>query len=77
MGAGLSMPAPTFPHLVQFFSQLGAREVGESAGSVGVCDPPANDHQWSVAVAAVSGDVTITEAHNGGTISDVCSTFAQ
>ncbi len=45
-------------------------------GTEGVCDFP-EDHQWSVAVAAVAGDVTITEAHDAGTTSDVCSTFAQ
>ena len=55
--------------------QLGAREVGESAGSVGVCDPKANDHQWSVDIPAVAGDVTITEAHNAANTVDVCTTF--
>ncbi len=44
-------------------------------GTAGVCDPKANDHQWNVAIAAVAGDVTITEAHNAANTVDVCSTF--
>ncbi|MFB3111098.1 MAG: hypothetical protein ACE10G_03605, partial [Gemmatimonadales bacterium] len=47
-----------------------------NGGTVGVCDPKAIDHQWNVAVAAVAGDVTITEAHNAGNTADVCPTFA-
>ncbi len=45
-------------------------------GTAGVCDPKANDHQWSVAIAAVAEDVTITEVHNAANTVDVCSTFA-
>ena len=44
-------------------------------GTVGVCDPPANDHQWSVAIPAVAGDVTIHESHDAATLGDVCATF--
>ena len=44
-------------------------------GTEGVCDPPAIDHQWNVAVPAVAGDVNILEPHNGATVTDVCSTF--
>jgi hypothetical protein len=44
-------------------------------GTEGVCDPEANDHQWIVAIAAVEGDVTITEAHNAANTGDVCDTF--
>ena len=44
-------------------------------GTVGVCDPKANDHQWNVAIAAVAGDVTITESHNAANTVDVCTTF--
>ena len=44
-------------------------------GTAGVCDPKANDHQWNVAIPAVEGDVTITEAHNPANTVDVCSTF--
>jgi len=44
-------------------------------GTVGVCDPPANDHQWNVAIPAVAGDVTITESHNAANTVDVCTTF--
>lgn len=42
----------------------------------GVCDPPANDHQWNIAVAAPSADVTITETHDASATMDVCATFA-
>ena len=45
-------------------------------GTLGVCDPTANDHQWKVTIAAVSADVAITEAHIPATVVDVCSTFA-
>ena len=44
-------------------------------GTAGVCDFP-EDHQWNVAIAAVTGDVTRTETHDASTISDVCATFA-
>ena len=44
-------------------------------GTAGVCDFP-EDHQWSVAIPTVAADVTVTEAHDGSTISDVCSTFS-
>jgi hypothetical protein len=39
----------------------------------GECNPPANDHQWSVAVAA--GVTTFTDVHRPLSIQDVCSTF--
>ena len=45
-------------------------------GAMGVCDPKAIDHQWSVAIAAVAGDVTIAEVHNATNTVDVCTTFA-
>ncbi len=41
-------------------------------GTVGQCDAPAIDHQWRVAVPAVTGDAEITEGHDGATITDVC-----
>jgi hypothetical protein len=44
-------------------------------GTAGVCDPPANDHQWAVAIGAVTGDVDLTEGHDPANTSDVCSTF--
>ncbi len=47
-----------------------------NGGTVGVCDPKAIDHQWNVAIAAVTGDVTIAEVHSGATTVDVCTTFA-
>ena len=43
-------------------------------GTVGVCDPKGNDHQWNVASPAITGDVTITEAYNATNTTDVCST---
>jgi hypothetical protein len=46
-----------------------------SAGTLGVCDPPANDHQWNVAVPAVSADVTLSESHDPQSIDEVCATF--
>ncbi len=45
-------------------------------GTVGVCDPKAIDHQWNVAIAAVTGDVTIVEVHDAANTVDVCTTFA-
>lgn len=45
-------------------------------GTVGVCDATSTDHQWNVALGVVSGDVTMTEAHSGATLTDVCSTFS-
>ena len=69
------------------FTSLGLLEEGEAyqvhywidsnfgGGTVGTCDPKANDHQWSVAIPAVAGDVTITEAHNAANTVDVCTTF--
>jgi len=44
-------------------------------GTAGVCDPRANDHQWSVALASVSNDVTRTESHDPASTEDVCTTF--
>ncbi len=44
-------------------------------GTAGVCDAPSIDHQWSVAVATVQADVSITELHNAATVTDVCATF--
>ncbi len=44
-------------------------------GTVGVCDPTMNDHQWSVPVPAASADLTLTESHDAGALTDVCTTF--
>jgi len=44
-------------------------------GSAGTCDPQSNDHQWSVALGSVDGDVTHTEDHAPGEMSGVCDTF--
>ena len=45
-------------------------------GIAGACDPTENDHQWNVAVAAVTADVTIAEVHDAANTVDVCTTFA-
>jgi hypothetical protein len=37
------------------------------------CDPPANDHQWSVAIPA--GQTTFTDVHRPLATQDVCGTF--
>ena len=44
-------------------------------GTEGVCDPPAIDHQWIVAIPAVMGDVNLVVSHDDATVTDVCSTF--
>ena len=38
----------------------------------GTCTPPPGDHGWSVAIPAVSGDVTINETHNTSFDPGVC-----
>lgn len=44
-------------------------------GTLGVCDPEANDHQWSVELLAVANDVNFTTAHQPALTEDVCPTF--
>jgi hypothetical protein len=44
-------------------------------GTAGVCDPKANDHQWSVELLSVSNDVTWTASHEPALTEDVCSSF--
>jgi len=44
-------------------------------GTAGVCDPKANDHQWSVELLSVSNDVTMTVMHQPALTEDVCATF--
>lgn len=44
-------------------------------GTPGVCDPTANDHQWNLAVPAVSADVTLSESHDPQSLEQVCETF--
>jgi hypothetical protein len=44
-------------------------------GSVGVCDPPANDHQWSSEFLSVSNDIAFTTAHEPALMEEVCATF--
>ena len=45
-------------------------------GTVGVCGPPADDHQWNIEVPVASADVTVTETHDASATMDVCATFA-
>jgi hypothetical protein len=44
-------------------------------GTLGVCDPKAIDHQWSVELLSVSNDVDLTTAHQPALTEDVCTTF--
>jgi hypothetical protein len=44
-------------------------------GTVGVCDPPTNDHQWRLTVPAVTADVTIEDTHRPTETEDVCGSF--
>jgi hypothetical protein len=44
-------------------------------GAVGVCDPKANDHQWSVEFLSVSNDVDFTTEHEPALTEDVCATL--
>jgi hypothetical protein len=44
-------------------------------GSAGTCDPPANDHQWSVDVGTPTNNVDITYGHDPGAVTDVCASF--
>jgi hypothetical protein len=44
-------------------------------GTLGVCDPKENDHQWSTELLSVSNDITFTTAHEPALTEDVCSTF--
>lgn len=46
-----------------------------SGGIAGVCDPTANDHQWNIAIAAPTADVTLTESHNPAGVENVCDSF--
>ena len=39
----------------------------------GECNPPANDHQWSVAIPA--GQLTLKDTHRPGAFTPVCGTF--
>ena len=44
-------------------------------GSVGVCDPPATDHQWRVRIPPVTGEVNIIFPHDDTTVTEVCSSI--
>ena len=47
-------------------------------GTVGICDPPANDHQWNVDLGETPDDedtVTFADVHRPTETSSVCDTF--
>ena len=44
-------------------------------GTAGVCDPPANDHQWRLSVPTVVGDFVLTADHDAEEVVDVCDSF--
>lgn len=44
-------------------------------GSQGACDAKGQDHQWSVPLGTVAGDVSHTEQHRPGETDDVCEAF--
>lgn len=44
-------------------------------GTAGVCDPKSFDHQWSLDLGTVTGDVSVEVSHSGSTTTDVCSSF--
>ena len=44
-------------------------------GTIGVCDPIAIDHQWSVELPSPTNDVDFTVPYQPALTEDVCSTF--
>ena len=44
-------------------------------GTAGTCDPPANDHQWSVDIATVTQDLIMSDSHRPTETESVCATF--
>jgi len=44
-------------------------------GTLGVCDPKAIDHQWSVEFLAPVNDIDFTTSYQPALTEDVCSTF--
>ena len=44
-------------------------------GTLGVCDPITNDHQWSVEFPSVGNNTNLPVTHNLALTEDVCSTF--
>lgn len=69
------------------FTFTGALENGKSydvdywidsnfgGGTAGVCDSKKNDHQWSVPLGTVTGNVDHTEKHMPAKTTDVCDVF--
>lgn len=44
-------------------------------GTAGTCDPPENDHQWSLEFGPVTDDVVQADTHRPTETESVCSTF--
>jgi len=44
-----------------------------AAGTIGTCDPPANDHQWSLDMPM--GQALYKDTHRPAAVSDVCASF--
>lgn len=47
-----------------------------NGGTAGVCDPPENDHQWSMSIPAATDDVRVTDTHRPTETASVCEAFA-
>lgn len=47
----------------------------DGGGTLGVCDPRANDHQGSVELFSVFNDRNVSLSHNHAVTEDVCGTF--
>lgn len=46
-----------------------------NGGTLGICDPKAIDHQWSVEFLSPTNDVNFTVSYNPALTEDVCATF--
>jgi hypothetical protein len=44
-------------------------------GTLGICDPKAIDHQWSVELLSVTNDVNFIASYQPALTEDVCATF--
>lgn len=66
-------PAGAITLTDRFLAQTSRRDVG--GGTLGVCDPKAIDHQWSVEFPSPSNDVMFTVPHAPALTEDACRTF--
>ena len=80
--------SPTADHSFTFgFSSLLAEGVDHDVhywidsniggGSPGTCDPPENDHQWSVAILNPRAGIELGEGHDDANNTEVCASFQQ